>query len=66
MSKQDDENEEEKSADSGEKEDSIEMPRSHSLPNMAWTEDPGTGSRDSLFESDGDPAERKDKPDGSW
>lgn len=42
------------------------MPRSHSLPNMAWTEEPSTGSRDSLFENDGSPKDRKDKPDGSW
>ena len=64
--KQEDQGEERKSADSDEQEDSIEMPRSHSLPNMAWTEDPGTGSRDSLFESDGGPRDGKDKPEGSW
>ena len=59
------EEEEKKSADSkSDKDDSIELPRSHSLPNMAWTEDAGTGSRDSLFESDAIPKE--EKPEGSW
>ena len=68
VKKEGDESEEKKSDGSGDQEDSLEVPRSHSLPNMAWTEDPGTCSQDSLFESEAVPkdGEEGEKAGGSW